>query len=120
LAQARPRKRGAAPAKKRKRVQIPDDQIRYTNVDMLKRFLSERGKIRARRMTGLSRRQQALAAREIKRAREIGLLPYNLPKTDRPRGGGPREDRGDRDRGPREERAERTPAPAAATAEQAA
>src|SRR6185436_2614519 len=56
LAQARPRKRGAAPAKKRKRVQIPDDQIRYTNVDMLKRFLSERGKIRARRMTGLSRR----------------------------------------------------------------
>jgi small subunit ribosomal protein S18 len=115
LAQARPRKRGAAPAKKRKRVQIPDDQIRYTNVDMLKRFLSERGKIRARRMTGLSRRQQALAAREIKRAREIGLLPYNLPKTDRPRGGGPREDRGDRgDRGPREERTERTPAPAAA------
>ena len=47
MAQARPRKRGAAPAKKRKRVQIPDDQIRYTNVDMLKRFLSERGKIRA-------------------------------------------------------------------------
>jgi small subunit ribosomal protein S18 len=105
LAQARPRKRGAAPAKKRKRVQIPDDQIKYTNVDMLKRFLSERGKIRARRMTGLSRRQQALAAREVKRAREIGLLPYILPKTDRPRGGGSREDRGDRgDRGPREER----------------
>ena len=105
MAQARPRKRGAAPAKKRKRVQIPDDQIKYTNVDMLKRFLSERGKIRARRMTGLSRRQQALAAREVKRAREIGLLPYILPKTDRPRGGGPREDRGDRgDRGPREER----------------
>jgi small subunit ribosomal protein S18 len=115
LAQARPRKRGAAPAKKRKRVQIPDDQIRYTNVDMLKRFLSERGKIRARRMTGLSRRQQALAAREVKRAREIGLLPYILPKTDRPRGGGgSREDRGDRgERAPREERT-------AATAERAA
>ena len=74
MAQARPRKRGAAPAKKRKRVQIPDDQIRYTNVDMLKRFLSERGKIRARRMTGLSRRQQALAAREIKNADSPSFL----------------------------------------------
>ena len=38
------RKRGAAPLKKRKRVQISDDQIRYTNVEVLKRFLSERGR----------------------------------------------------------------------------
>ena len=38
-------------------------------------------------MTGLSRRQQALAAREIKRAREIALLPYVVPKADRPKGG---------------------------------
>ena len=80
------RKRGAAVLKKRKRVQIADDQIKYTNIDMLKRFLSDRGKIRSRRMTGLSRRQQALAAREIKRAREVALLPYVTTKTDRPRG----------------------------------
>lgn len=97
-------KRGAAPPKKRKRVQIADDQIRYTNVETLKRFLSERGKIRSRRMTGLSRRQQALAAREIKRARELSLLPYVMPKAERPKGGGPRGDRGDRgDRGERSE-----------------
>ena len=76
MAQARPRKRGAAPAKKRKRVQIPDDQIRYTNVDMLKRFLSERGKIRARRITGVSVQEQRLIARAIKNAREMALLPY--------------------------------------------
>ncbi len=73
------RKRTALPLKKRKRVQITDDQIRYTNVEGLKRFLSDRGKIRSRRMTGLSRRQQMLAAREIKRAREMGLLPFVMP-----------------------------------------
>lgn len=96
MAQQVRRKRNALPLKKRKRVQISDDQIRYTNVEGLKRFLSDRGKIRSRRMTGLSRRQQALAAREIKRAREMGLLPFVMPKLERARGGGrPRND--DRD-----------------------
>ncbi|MEY4225506.1 MAG: hypothetical protein RL190_263 [Actinomycetota bacterium] len=88
MAQQARRKRNTAPPKKRKRVQISDDQIRYTNVEGLKRFLSDRGKIRSRRMTGLSRRQQALAAREIKRAREMGLLPFVMPKLERARGGG--------------------------------
>jgi small subunit ribosomal protein S18 len=88
VAQQARRKRNTAPPKKRKRVQISDDQIRYTNVEGLKRFLSDRGKIRSRRMTGLSRRQQALAAREIKRAREMGLLPFVMPKLERARGGG--------------------------------
>jgi small subunit ribosomal protein S18 len=87
VAQQARRKRTTAPPKKRKRVQISDDQIRYTNVEGLKRFLSDRGKIRSRRMTGLSRRQQALAAREIKRAREMGLLPFVMPKLERARGG---------------------------------
>ena len=92
MAQQARRKRNTLPPKKRKRVQIPDDQIRYTNVEGLKRFLSDRGKIRSRRMTGLSRRQQALAAREIKRAREMGLLPFVMPKLERARGGRPRND----------------------------
>ena len=92
MAQQARRKRNTLPPKKRKRVQIPDDQIRYTNVEGLKRFLSDRGKIRSRRMTGLSRRQQALAAREIKRAREMGLLPFVMPKLERARGGRPRHD----------------------------
>ena len=97
MAQQARRKRNTAPPKKRKRVQISDDQIRYTNVEGLKRFLSDRGKIRSRRMTGLSRRQQALAAREIKRAREMGLLPFVMPKLERARGGGRSRDREDRE-----------------------
>ncbi len=108
MAQEARRKRTALPLKKRKRVQITDDQIRYTNIEGLKRFLSDRGKIRSRRMTGLSRRQQALAAREIKRAREMGLLPFVMPKLERARGGG-RSDRG------REDRDEQTMASAEAT-----
>ena len=102
------RKRTALPLKKRKRVQITDDQIRYTNVEGLKRVLSDRGKIRSRRMTGLSRRQQTLAAREIKRAREMGLLPFVMPKMERARGG-----RSDRGRG--EDRDEQTMASAEAS-----
>ena len=98
MAQQVRRKRNTLPPKKRKRVQITDDQIRYTNVEGLKRFLSDRGKIRSRRMTGLSRRQQALAAREIKRAREMGLLPFVMPKLERARGGGGRRDRRGEDR----------------------
>jgi len=110
VAQQVRRKRNALPLKKRKRVQISDDQIRYTNVEGLKRFLSDRGKIRSRRMTGLSRKQQALAAREIKRAREMGLLPFVMPKLERARGGGGgRSDRG------REDREEQTMASAEAS-----
>jgi len=93
-------KRSSGKPKKRKRIQIADDEIRYTNVEGLKRFLSERGKIRSRSMTGLSRRQQALAAREIKRAREVSLLPYIMEKdasAEKGRGRGRDRDR-DRDR----------------------
>ena len=108
MAQQVRRKRNTLPPKKRKRVQITDDQIRYTNVEGLKRFLSDRGKIRSRRMTGLSRRQQTLAAREIKRAREMGLLPFVMPKMERARGG-----RSDRGRG--EDRDEQTMASAEAS-----
>ena len=43
---------------------------------MLRRFTSERGKIRARRVTGLCPQHQRETARAIKRAREMALLPY--------------------------------------------
>jgi small subunit ribosomal protein S18 len=79
VARTRP-KRAPGKPKKRKRIQIADSEIRYTNVEVLKRFLSERGKIRSRVMTGLSRRQQALAAREVKLARELSLLPYIMER----------------------------------------
>jgi small subunit ribosomal protein S18 len=52
------------------------DKIDYKNVALLQRFITERGKIRSRRVTGLSRRDQSKVARAVKRARELGLLPY--------------------------------------------
>jgi small subunit ribosomal protein S18 len=48
----------------------------YKNVDILKRFLSETGKILPRRRTGLNAQDQRKLARTIKRARHLGLLPY--------------------------------------------
>ncbi len=52
------------------------EKIDYKNVTLLQRFITERGKIRSRRVTGLSRRDQSKMARAVKRSRELGLLPY--------------------------------------------
>ena len=52
------------------------DYIDYKDVALLREFMSERAKIRARRVNGLSRRRQAEIARAIKNAREMALLPY--------------------------------------------
>ncbi len=48
----------------------------YKDVDILKKYINERGKILPRRVTGNCARHQRYMAREIKRARAIGLLPY--------------------------------------------
>jgi small subunit ribosomal protein S18 len=50
--------------------------IDYKDYNMLRRFISERGKIRARRVTGLTPQHQREVAVAIKRAREMALLPY--------------------------------------------
>ncbi|HAZ64983.1 MAG TPA: 30S ribosomal protein S18 [Armatimonadetes bacterium] len=57
-------------------VMDPDNELDYKNHNLLVRFLTERGKILPRRQTGLSARYQRLLTQAIKRAREIGLLPY--------------------------------------------
>jgi small subunit ribosomal protein S18 len=49
----------------------------FKNVDILRRFLSETGKILPRRRTGLNAQNQRKLARTIKRARMIGLLPFS-------------------------------------------
>lgn len=51
----------------------------YKNVDLLKKFISEQCKILSRRVTGNCAKHQRILAIAIKRAREIGLLPY-VPK----------------------------------------
>ncbi|XVQ07471.1 30S ribosomal protein S18 [Spirillospora sp. CA-255316] len=50
--------------------------IDYKDVDLLRRFISDRGKIRSRRVTGVTVQQQKQLARAIKNAREMALLPY--------------------------------------------
>jgi small subunit ribosomal protein S18 len=54
------------------RVQYVD----YKDVNLLRRFMSDRAKIRARRVTGNDSQQQREVARAIKNAREMALLPY--------------------------------------------
>lgn len=56
------------------------EKIDYKDVDLLKKFISERGKILPRRVTGTSAKYQRQLTRAIKRARQIALLPYT---TDR-------------------------------------
>ena len=73
------------------------EQVDYKDVVGLRRFVSERGKIRSRRITGACRRHQSQIATAVKRARELALLPYAAEpaREDGPRGRS-REDRGDR------------------------
>ena len=71
------------------------EQVDYKDVTGLRRFISEKGKIRSRRITGACRRHQSQIARAVKRARELALLPYvNEGGRDEERGGRGR----DRDR----------------------
>src|ERR1700730_13168719 len=73
--------------------------IDYKDVNLLRRFMSERAKIRARRVTGNSAQQQRAVARAIRVAREMALLPYSVRQVTQRKGGGRRDrgDRGDRD-----------------------
>jgi small subunit ribosomal protein S18 len=50
--------------------------IDYKNTDLLRRFVTEDGKIRPRRQTGTCAKHQRELAQAIKRARHIALLPY--------------------------------------------
>src|SRR5438094_7296903 len=73
--------------------------VDYKDVNLLRRFMSDRGKIRARRVTGNCAQHQRDVAVAIKTARELALLPYTQRTvTERGPGRGPRER--DRDRIP--------------------
>ncbi|MGR8009154.1 30S ribosomal protein S18 [Streptomyces hypolithicus] len=50
--------------------------IDHKDTDLLRKFISDRGKIRSRRVTRVSARQQRQLARAVKNAREMALLPY--------------------------------------------
>ncbi len=50
--------------------------IDYKDTNMLRKYISDRGKIRARRVTGCCTRHQREIAVAVKNAREMALLPY--------------------------------------------
>ncbi len=54
----------------------PTDPIDYKDVDLLRKFITDRGKILPRRVTGLTAKQQRDLTTAIKRARIIALLPF--------------------------------------------
>ena len=51
-------------------------KIDFKDVDLLKKFITDRGKILPRRVTGTSAKYQRMLAVAIKRAREMALLPF--------------------------------------------
>ncbi|MEU3017455.1 30S ribosomal protein S18 [Nocardiopsis sp. NPDC007018] len=53
--------------------------VDYKDTRLLRTFVSERGKIRSRRVTRVTARQQRLIAAAVKNAREMALLPYPSP-----------------------------------------
>ena len=76
--------------------------VDYKDINMLRRCMSDRAKIRARRVSGNDSQQQKEIARAIKNAREMALLPYTNRVTTQRGGGRDRGERGDRgDRGDR-------------------
>ncbi len=96
-------KEGANPKKFKKKtsVLVTDkvEYIDYKDVNLLTRFVSDRSKIRNRRVTGNSVQQQREIANAVKNAREMALLPYTKrvaqTRTSRP----PRDGEGRRERG---------------------
>ena len=51
--------------------------VDYKDTNLLRKFISDRGKIRARRVTGVTVQEQRLIANAVKNAREMALLPYS-------------------------------------------
>jgi len=56
--------------------QVVPDYVDWKDVDFLKRFIPERGKIMPRRISGVSAKDQRRIAKAIKRARTMALLPF--------------------------------------------
>lgn len=75
-APARRGRRAPDRARPRKYTRINSEAVDYKDLNLLRRFLSDKGKTRGRRVTGLSRKHQRQLSVAVKRAREIALLPY--------------------------------------------
>lgn len=78
-----PVKRGGKPIRKRRRrvcvfCEEKTNVIDYKDLNKLRRFVSERGKILPRRITGNCAKHQRAVTIAIKRSRHVSLMPYTL------------------------------------------
>ncbi|MFE6511063.1 30S ribosomal protein S18 [Nocardioides sp. NPDC057767] len=75
-------KRPPAPVRKRRKPLLDPGvtDVDYKDVQLLRTFISDRGKIRSRRVTGLTPQQQRAVTKAVKNAREMALLPYTSTK----------------------------------------
>lgn len=89
--------------------------IDYKDVNLLQRFVSDRSKIRNRRVTGNDVQQQREVANAVKNAREMALLPYTKRVSQTRAGRPPRDGDDRRERGPRRDEAPKTEAVVAPT-----
>ncbi|NNE34338.1 MAG: 30S ribosomal protein S18 [Rhodothermales bacterium] len=55
---------------------LDTEYVDYKDVDLLKRFINEQGKLLPRRITGVSAKFQRQLTRAAKRARHLALVPY--------------------------------------------
>lgn len=79
-----PPPRGRGPRKKRNPLDAAKiEYIDYKDVALLRKFVSDRGKIRSARVSGVTMQQQRQLARAIKNAREMALLPYGSSNSPR-------------------------------------
>ncbi|HOO55232.1 MAG TPA: 30S ribosomal protein S18 [bacterium] len=75
----KPRKKGFYRRRARKVCEFCVDKdlvIDYKNVDMMRKYITDRGKIKPRRMTGACAKHQRKITLHVKRAREMALIPY--------------------------------------------
>lgn len=73
------RERRPRPRRKRKKVCIfcaDKRTLDYKDLPLLRKFISDRGKIVPRRSSGCCARHQRMVAEAVKRARQIGIVPY--------------------------------------------
>ena len=62
--------------RRRAKLRVKAEEIDYKNVELLKRFVSDKGKINPSRLTVANAKLQRKIAKAVKRARNIALIPY--------------------------------------------
>jgi small subunit ribosomal protein S18 len=115
-------KDNARRAKKKTSILVTEgvEYVDWKDVNLLRRFMSDRSKIRARRVTGNNAQQQRAVARAIKNAREMALLPYVTRITQQRGGRRAREERAARPEATAEQQPAGTEAEATTPTEEAA